>query len=130
VPDEHHSRRSGDPSDAGRIRCANALDRLHDASVPVERASVQEPDLDEALLALTGEPDSKERTHEHLRDQDSTTMLRRNFRRMVRSIGVWWSSGSRNPPPLFVYVFAHARRRTRAAAAEHRYVDYAVMRGC
>jgi ABC-2 type transport system ATP-binding protein len=48
------------PSDGRADSLREALDRLHDASVAVDRASVHEPDLDEVFLALTGDPDYEE----------------------------------------------------------------------
>ena len=56
VPDEH-SLTLRIPSDGRADSLRETLDRLHDASIAVERASVHEPDLDEVFLALTGEPD-------------------------------------------------------------------------
>ena len=59
VPDEH-ALTLRIPSDGRADTLREALDRLHDASVPVELASVHEPDLDEVFLALTGDADLEE----------------------------------------------------------------------
>jgi ABC-2 type transport system ATP-binding protein len=48
------------PSDGRADSLRETLDRLHDASVAVERASVHEPDLDEVFLSLTGDPHLEE----------------------------------------------------------------------
>jgi len=59
VPDEH-ALTLRIPSDGRADTLREALDRLHNASVPVELASVHEPDLDEVFLALTGDADLEE----------------------------------------------------------------------
>ena len=59
VPDEH-TLTLRIPSDGQADSLRETLDRLHDASVAVERASVHEPDLDEVFLALTGDRDLEE----------------------------------------------------------------------
>jgi ABC-2 type transport system ATP-binding protein len=56
VPDEH-TLTLRIPSDGRADSLRETLDRLHDASVPVDRASVHEPDLDEVFFALTGDRD-------------------------------------------------------------------------
>ena len=58
MPDEH-ALTLRIPSDGRADSLREALDRLHDASVAVERASVHEPDLDEVFLALTGDHEAE-----------------------------------------------------------------------
>ena len=47
------------PSDGRADSLHEVLDRLRDASLEVERVSVQSPDLDEVFLALTGDSDEE-----------------------------------------------------------------------
>ena len=48
------------PSDGRADSIYDVLDRLRDASIEVERVSVQSPELDDVFLALTGEPGDPE----------------------------------------------------------------------
>ena len=108
---------AGSRATAGADSLRDVLDRLHDASVDVERVSVHEPDLDEVFLALTGDRRSgRSAAHEHLRDpglrHDAAAELPAHA-----ALPVGLAARRRDPgdPPAAVRlrVRRHARRRAR-----------------